>query len=191
MLKSIFVTISCAMILVALSLNTTFAAPECSESRWKMIDETVKYGTDINTAVAALKKKYLGQANVATDDSGNITVTFLQSRRDVFDMIVYQTLNKSVFKAVFSYSNQFQSKMGGLYPAVLALTKKIISRVGEKADNAGKQQENDFLATWNANDGVLMEVYAKDPNILVVRFTCETLEESLRIKHSESTKVGF
>ncbi len=191
MLKSLTTSIFGAFLVLALNTTPATAEVNCSNTRWKMIDDTVAFGTPTDKAVAALKKKYASQANVSVDNSGNIVVSFLQSKRDVFDMIVYMTSNKTVFKAIFSYSNQFQAKMGGLFPAILALTKKIIARVGEKADNAGKQAENDFLASWNANDGAIMEVYGKDPNVLVVRFTCETLEESLRAKQAESTNFGF
>lgn len=163
----------------------------CSSSKWTPIDTTVKYGDSVKTALAKLKSKYGNTASVSLDkDTGNILVGFAHNNRKIFDIIAYMVMEDTVYKVVFSYSNPFQSSFGGLSPAVVALAKKMIERVGEKADDV-KQEGPEFLAHWDQNDGAVMEVYGKDPNVLLLRFTCETLEQTLQQKKRSSTNFGF
>ena len=49
----------------------------------------------------------------------------------------------------------------------------------------------EFLARWDANNGVAMEVWGKDPDSAVVRFICESLELSVTRNLINGTNFGF
>lgn len=193
MLKSFTRTASLLALLLVATTRPTYAEGNvCATTKWKSFDNVVSYGDSTATALSKLKKHYAGKADAQLDkDTGNIIVSFKQNKRDVFDMIAYLIIEDTVYKVVYSYSNQFQTKLGGLADSAIAVSKKVIERVGEKADNAGKSGKDAFLATWNKNGGVLLEVYAKDPNVLVVRFTCQDLEATLQQKKAANTNFGF
>jgi len=170
--------------------SVAFADPTCSTTKWKMFDEHIPFGTATKDAVKILKKVYANTANVTIED-GNVVVTFKQQNRATFDLIIYLAQDGIIFKVSYSYSNRFQESMGGLAKAFTALSKKIIARVGEKADNAEKVGDDAFLASWNTNGGARQEVFAKDPNLLTVRFICDELEQSLAQKRVDNANFGF
>lgn len=175
---------------IALLLPTVaLADPDCNKTRWPIVDTTIPFGMSADAAVAAAKKKHGTKATVVKNEMA-VIVSFLDKHQDIFDNIVYVTKRGVVTRIIFSYSNSFQASLGGLGPTMVAMSKKMIAKVGEKADDF-KSGGGEFSARWNTDNGASMEIWGKDPNTAVVRFVCETLEDSITKSMTESTNFGF
>lgn len=166
------------------------ADPDCNKTRWPVIDTTVKFGTPINDALAAANKKY-GKTALVSRVGDNVLIAFKSGHQDMFDNIAYATKGGVVTRLVFSYSNKFQRTFGGVSATLIAISKRLIAKVGEKADKAGVEENGEFLARWNPDNGAAMEVWGKEPDSAVVRFICESLETSVASNLVNQTNFGF
>jgi len=179
-----------AILAVILAPALAAAEPNCNETRWPVIDTTVKFGTKAEEALAAATKKYGAKAAVSKVGD-HVLIAFRREHQDTFDNIAYAFKGGVVTRIVFSYSNTFQRTFGGVGHTLVALSKRLIDKVGEKADKAGMEDNGEFLARWDANNGVAMEVWGKDPDSAVVRFICESLELSVTRNLINGTNFGF
>jgi hypothetical protein len=175
---------------IALLLPTlAFAEPNCNKTRWPLVDTTVTFGMSEAAATAAAKKKFGAKVTVMKTDTA-IIVNFQENHQELLDSILYAVKGGVVTRIIFSYSNSFQASLGGVAPTLFGLAKKMIGKVGEKADKV-ENSGGEFLARWEPDNGAAMEIWGKDPNTAVMRFICETLEASISKSMVESTNFGF
>lgn len=180
--------ISAAILLVA---SVSSAAP-CSSSDYVKVmpdHKGIEFGMTSSQALAAAKKLYQGKARVTKKTDGDIDVDFLRSHQNIFDQVLFITTNGVVTGMAWSYSNQFQKRLGGPSDAFIAVLKKLKETVG-KADS-NRDIEKGFSFTWNEKGGLKLTAIGVDPFTIITRFECTSLEEAEREKVRKSTNMGF
>lgn len=178
-------------LLFAVSIPSALAENTCGSSAYTQVmpEHTgISFGMSKTTALAAAKKLYRGKARVSLEDQ-NISITMNSKSRQVFDQILIQTLDGRVTAMTWSYSNEFQKKLGGPSDAFIAVLKKVKEKVGGADDNS--KLDNGFKFVWNRKDGMSLGITGKDPLTIFMRFECNDLIDEIQKKMRDNTNMGF
>lgn len=146
------------------------------------------FGMKSKDAVEALKKQFKNRAVIDLSSDG-VMAKLHSAHRDLFDFVYLATTNGVVTSFAWSYSDAFQTKLGGPSNAVVSITSKLKERVGT-ASSYGKH-EGGFKIDWPDRDGLSLRLFAKDPSTIVLRFSCSTLIDSENEKLRNSVNMGF
>lgn len=171
---------------------TATAEEWCKDSKTQPISEMrIPFNTTWADAKKKLPTEYRGIATIKFDEDKQFAlVSYRDSKKSIFDMHGYAFRAGHLHMATFSYSNQFQDKVGGIVEAFRAIASKLIERFGgEKADDVS-QEGGKVVAIWNSHP-VHVELSAKDPNAVLLRFQCSPLADHLSKKASEAVNMGF
>lgn len=180
-----------------MGLSCAVASPEsdalaqCKASKHKPISEIkVPWGTPYAQAKEMLTRQYHGQGIVIETSPMEIQVNILPSKQKTFDMMSYKFKAGKFYYAGISYSDNFQSSLGGIFSAWKMIANKLIERYGEKADDVDTSQSGKVIANWNKHP-VETELYGKDPNVIILKTQCTPLLKVLTKVQHENVDVGF
>jgi len=179
--------------LIACSSVNEASAKPCEDSKWKLpvaVLGDITYGMSLADAKASLNKRY-GAAGEIVENEDSIAIVFRKDTNENFDFVALGIQEGVVTKVSLSYSNAFQMKLGGPSKALIAVIKKMIDVVGQKADSVDKDSPSQVSAKWVTNNGASLEVVGKDPATVFVRYICRDLETELSEKRASTTNFGF
>lgn len=175
--------------LVALFSSPVFADGTCSNTAYPLVDSSVKFGmttAQLKKAIRPLKKK----ANVVNQD--NITVLVFKKPYKNLDKIIYLAMDGKVTRVAFSYSNEFQRKLGGRLNALQTMLEKLVEKHGKADDVDFNKEKGRVEALWGNNKGATLRVIADDSDgSMLMRIDCDELEGTIMKAQKKSANFGF
>ena len=184
-------TLLISAMLIAISSTQVFAENTCTKGHYTQVmpdHKGVTFGMPIAKAKDALQKSYGAKARVSLSD-GKISVKLKDAHQEVFDQLLFLSADGRVTVMIWSYSNTFQSKLGGIGPAFMGVLKKVKDKVGG-ADESDKV-EGGMKFIWSTRDGMSLGITGKDPNMVVMRFECNVLIDEIESRLRDTTNMGF
>ncbi len=180
MLKKLLLTMS----LMAVFIDPCYAKGVCSTSKYKILDDTIAFGTTQNNTLSQLEAKYGKKGRVFSPGQNYVVVEFSKPHNNI-KRIAYMFTGGVMSRVMFEYSTEFISSLGGTMGLFKALYPKLKDKYGEH-NNMSSDEENDQARfEWYEDGGLAMNLIITGHSDVTFRFDCNEVE---RKKHEEATK---
>jgi len=163
---------------------SAYADNNCSDTIYKMPDDTFKFGMSLKQATASANRAFKGKGSVIERD---VNVIVVLNNHPLFDQIIAVTREGKVTRLLWSYSPSFQRKFGGVVEALKIMYAKLKDKYGvhNHADTS------DGSVSWGRNGGASLTVMVEEPSDLNIRMVCDDLEDHLRKEMEKKANFGF
>lgn len=177
-------------ILLSFSITGVASAKStCSATKYKLLDDTVKFGDTLATLKSKVKRSFGRNATVVEPQDGLVVVVFKKPYKNL-DKIIYLTKDKQVIRVLFRYSAKMVSKFGSRVDFFVSLFKKLKTAYGEHSNVEQDKVKDRATIFWPRHEGATMQAMGDNEDVSL-RVDCDALEEEINKKMSESTNFGF
>lgn len=185
-----------ALTITALSLSLLITAPlsakptnECHSAEYSAVMPALKdfrYGIDRQAARRLLEQAFPGKGIILNRDM-SVDLNIYRHHQDVFDIVSIAFAADMAVSITFSYSNSLQTKLGGGAQAVVTVLEKLKAKIGNFDSNDINGETAKLI--WGPKKGLTFSLIGRDPDVLLLRFACETVKAQARKALSGS--IGF
>lgn len=167
---------------------SAFAEPICSTSSYRNVlpSKDFKFGSTKSEVKSYMKKNF---GNIIIFQDNDEALTFRPQSQKIFDMIKIEFRSGRAINLVYSYSNSWQSKLGGAANAVKFFFENLQKKAGQH-DNYSPESDGGRF-DWNSKDGLALRVIGKDPDTILLIFMCRALDAELLKKQQKNVNLGF
>jgi hypothetical protein len=179
-------------LLISLSLISSPALAEdnCSKSKYKLLDDTIPFGTTQANTLTKLQAKYTGKGRAFSPGQNFVVVEFSKPVNNL-KSIAYRFTGGVMTRVMFEYSIEFISSLGGTMSLFKALYPKLKEKYGEHDDVENIQEDDQARFAWNENNGLSMHLIITGYTSVSFRFDCDSLERTKEQEATKSANFGF
>lgn len=183
-------------LLLSLSfLSPAFAdeAPTCKDNPFPLLDHTLKFGVSKSEAKKLLKKALGSKAIIREDNTQPVIFVNIMGEYKNLDTMVFFFTNNRLTRALFSYSGDFMTSLGGHVPTYKAVSQKIKDKFGAANNvDVSDTKNGKAVLTWEQKGASLRVIGQDKPSPAVqMRVDCDALEDYLQNKAKNSANFGF
>lgn len=172
------------------SLPTAFAENLCSKSKYKLLDNTIKFGTTLKSAEKTARKKFKRKSEIMSQNQ-LVLVVFKKPVKNV-KQYAYYSIGGKVTRQIFVYDQEFMSTFGGPVETLKILLEKAVEKYGKAEDVDVNREEGKITAYWKADNGLVFRIIAQDSDSsIMMRYDCESLEEEIKKQKAKNANFGF
>lgn len=185
-----------ALTITALTLSLLVTAPlsakptnECHSAEYTAVMPALKdfrYGISRQAARRLLEQAFPGKGVILNKET-SLRLNIYRHHQDVFDVVSIGFVADMAVSITFSYSNSLQAKLGGGEGAVLTVLNKLKSKIGNFNDHSTGGDVAKLI--WGPKKGLMFSLIGKDPDVLLLSFSCETAKTQAR--QALSGSIGF
>ena len=186
MLKNILFSIS----LMAIFVSPALAQDTCSKSKFKLLDNSIPFGTPEGKVEALVKKNFGRNAVVVKPRADLIAVAFTKPYKN-FDRIIFLTRGGVVTRVLFGYAKSFTSSLGSATDVLKIMLPKLREKYGEHDDLNVDESESKATFVWAEDGGATLSFIIGDNTGPDLRFDCDALEREAHKKAKNNANFGF
>lgn len=167
-------------------------APDCSDSPFTILDNTVKYGASKKSVKDALRKKFKTAQIIETGDANNMLLVSLDKPYNNLEAMVYLFNQDALTRIMYTYADQFWMGLGGHVELFEMLKKRLKEKHGENTDVSFDTDNGKAIYIWTKGPMTVRLIGQDKPYKAVqMRFDCDALEKHLQDKAQKSVNFGF
>src|SRR6056300_973147 len=154
--------------------SLSFAEESCKATKYKMLDDSIAFGTPFASAKRTLNRKFDSKAVVLSPRSTTIVVMFHQPYNNL-QKIIYLATDGKITRVLFTYSDDFTRKFGGTADMFKVLWPKLKAKYGEQKDLSTDEAKDQVKLFWPRHEGATLTLLA-DNDTIDLRIDCDALE---------------
>jgi len=175
------------LILALILSSPAYGQKTCQSSKYKLLYDGVTFGMNVDKAQKLLESRLKSNALVIRND--HVIIANLYKPMNNIKRMLFFSMNGSVTRILFEYSDSFQSSFGGSAELFIALYNKLKGSYGDKRNQEFNEKEDKAIFFWPNHNGATLQLMG-DTSVKI-RIDCDELEDEIKSRQTKNANFGF